>query len=123
MAPRRPGVTRGAAPPRQRAARVVVVGEDDARTVVTVALTDIERRILQRLLQSPEVLHDAEELAVAVWGPPPDTHSADLWRERLRQRLIGLRRKLAPHVSGEPIVNVYGKGYRLAAPERFSLRS
>jgi hypothetical protein len=113
---------RAVAAPRQRAARVEVMSEDDGQTVVTVALTDIERRILQRLLQAPGGLLDAVELSVAVWGPAPDPHSEDLWRERLRQRLIGLRRKLAPHVSGEPIVNVYGKGYRLAAPERFSLR-
>ncbi|HZV52602.1 MAG TPA: helix-turn-helix domain-containing protein [Candidatus Dormibacteraeota bacterium] len=106
-------------PERREAVVALGSGRGDAR----VPLTEIEERILDRLLSSPGSLVGTDELAVAVWGPPPNERSRQLWHDRLKRRLTGLRRKLAPYLSGEPIVNVYGWGYRLSAPDRIVLRS
>ncbi len=118
--PRR--VTLAAAIGRERAAHVEVALTGEAAGVARVALTDIERRILERLLQERDKLLDAAELARAAWGPAVTDGEREQWQDRLRQRLLGLRRKLAPHVVGEPITNVYGQGYRLESPGRYAIR-
>ncbi len=89
----------------------------------TVRLTDIEYRIVARLLQAPEATVSVEDLVHAVWAEEPMAEGADRWNERLKQRITALRRKLRSYITGDSIINSYGSGYRLDAPDRYSLDS
>ena len=59
----------------EHTARAEVKISQGDELLAIVALTDIERRILRRFLESPDALLGVEELVAAVWGQPPDPES------------------------------------------------
>jgi hypothetical protein len=106
---------------RQRAARGSSVTISHSQMPnMTVSLTDIEERLMRRFLESPGSTLSIEQLTDAVWGQLPGPEG-DRWRGRLVQRMSLLRRKLAPHFATDPIINIYGQGYRLAVSDSVAL--
>lgn len=102
---------------------VVMVGT----MTVPLDLTPMELRLLEQLvLVGDHGLAGKGVLLEALWdvpqaspGSPPDRRS----EMRLTQRLSTLRKKLMSALGEDPIVNVYGEGYRLRDPERFKVRT
>lgn len=83
---------------------------------VRIGLSPAEWSCLMALAAHPEQLITVQDAVPHVRGL---AGAADP-EARLRVQMSRLRRRLAPHFAGDPVVSVYGAGYTLAIPVRLT---
>jgi hypothetical protein len=84
--------------------------ENNSRSVIEISLTSTKSFV------------PTEEIYRAIWATTSISQDAKL-KQRLIQRIKILREKLQQKTGEKEIENVYGSGYRMIRPERFSIKS